>query len=212
MRVETTTRTLYKFSELSEAAQKKAVETYCETAGEYFETEFVYDDFERICNIMGVELRQTAGRTCSGKTFYRPAIYYSGFWSQGDGACYEGTYSYKKGCQKAIRAYTDDTELHRIADELTALQKPWFYRLTATMTHSGHYYHAGCMDVDVELSQDNNGDKPLPWQDLTEVLRDLARWLYRTLESDYEYQTSEACARDALADSDCEFTQDGRRA
>jgi hypothetical protein len=46
---------------------------------------------------------------------------------------------------------------------------------------------------------------------VTEALRDLARWLYRQLEREYEYQTSDAVTDEAILANEYTFTGDGRR-
>src|SRR5512135_2350510 len=99
MRTETTTRTLYKFEELSEEAQQKALEKQAEFEGENFEPDF--DWYANIAEAFGLDIRQTRKTRMDNTHFYAPTIYYSGFWSQGDGACFEGSYSYKKGALKA---------------------------------------------------------------------------------------------------------------
>ena len=68
-----------------------------------------------------------------GGTRQKPCIWFSGFWSQGDGACFEGRYAYAPRASLRIRDYAPrDTELHRIADALQALQRLNFYQLTAS--------------------------------------------------------------------------------
>jgi len=57
------------------------------------------------------------------------------------------------------------------------------------------------------------------WQDMTAdaedeviaALRDLARWLYRRLEAEYEYLTSDAAVDEAIAANEYTFTDNGRR-
>ena len=44
-----------------------------------------------------------------------------------------------------------------------------------------------------------------------ELLRDLARWLYRQLEREYEYQTSNEVTDEAILANEYTFTDDGRR-
>lgn len=44
-----------------------------------------------------------------------------------------------------------------------------------------------------------------------EALRDLARWLYRQLEAEYEYLASDAAVDEAIAASEYTFTDYGRR-
>ena len=85
------------------------------------------------------------------RTRQKPCIWFSGFWSQGDGACFEGRYAYAPRAPLRIRDYAPrDTELHRIADALQALQKPNFYQLTASFRKTGQYSHAYAMTFDVD--------------------------------------------------------------
>src|SRR3546814_11177845 len=65
--------------------------------------EFVFYDFERICAILGVELRTVPVRLYGGGTRQQPCIYFSGFWNQGDGACFEGRYHHARGAARRIR-------------------------------------------------------------------------------------------------------------
>jgi hypothetical protein len=46
---------------------------------------------------------------------------------------------------------------------------------------------------------------------VTKALRDLARWLYRQLEREYEYQTSDAVVDEAIIANGYTFTNSGRR-
>lgn len=192
--------TIYRLDELSETATEKARAWYREGAFEHDWYEFVYDDFERVCAILGVDLKtRTVGLMGDG-TRRKPCIWFSGFWSQGDGACFEGHYRHAKGAPGKIRDYAPkDAALHRIADTLQAIQRRNFYQLHAGIAHRDRYYHEYTMAIAVER------DSPT-WQDMTanaeeaitEALRDLARWLYRQLEREYEYQTSDAVVDEAI--------------
>ena len=148
-----------------------------------------------------------------GGTRQEPCIWFRGFWSQGDGACFEAGYSYRKHAPRRIREYApQDTELHRIADALQAIQRPNFYQLRADASHRGLYYHEYCMSISVER------DSPT-WQDMTadaeetiiEALRDLARWLYRQLEREYDYLSSDEVVDETIAANEYTFTEAGRR-
>jgi hypothetical protein len=95
---------------------------------------------------------------------------------------------------------------------LQAIQRRNFYQLHATVTHRDRYYHEYCMAISVER------DSPA-YQDMTadaeeaviEALRDLARWLYRQLEQDYEGQTSDESVDEAIAANEYTFTESGHR-
>jgi hypothetical protein len=57
------------------------------------------------------------------------------------------------------------------------------------------------------------------WQDMTddaeetviEALRDLARWLYRQLEREYDYLSSDEAVDETIIANDYTFTDTGRR-
>ncbi|MFT6670530.1 MAG: hypothetical protein ACJAVZ_002000 [Afipia broomeae] len=205
--------TVYRLDELSEHARTEARAWYREGAFDHDWYDFVYDDFEHVCEIIGVQLKTRIVRLCGGGTRSKPCIWFSGFWSQGDGACFEGSYSHAKGALRKIRDYApQDDELHRIADTLQAIQRRNFYQLQAGIDHRGRYYHEYCMSISVER------DSPV-YQDMTddaegtviEALRDLARWLYRQLEREYDYQTSDEMVDEALRANEYTFTAAGRR-
>ena len=140
-------------------------------------------------------------------------IYFSGFWSQGDGACFEAYYRYKAGASKAIRQHAPlDVELHRIADVLQGIQRRNFFQLFADVSYRSRYYHEHSMSISVERDSPSNQPMTADAEDsITEALRDLARWLYRQLEREYEYQTSDEIIDEALVANDYTFTETGRR-
>ena len=126
--------TVYRLDELSDAAKEKARAWYRQTGFDHDWFEFVYDDFECICAIIGVDLKTVPVRLYGGGTRQKPCIWFSGFWSQGDGACFEGRYGYAKDAPRKIRDHAPkDGELHRIADALQAIQRRNFYQLHATV-------------------------------------------------------------------------------
>ncbi|MGE0652657.1 MAG: antitoxin of toxin-antitoxin stability system [Alphaproteobacteria bacterium] len=205
--------TVYRLNELSGAAKEKARAWYREGGFDYDWFESVYDDFERICAIIGILLDTHSVRRYGGTTRQKPAIWFSGFWSQGDGACFEGRYSHTKGAPHRIRDYApQDDELHRIADALQAIQRRNFYQLHATITHRGRYFHEYSMTVSVErVSLSEQLMTPDAEEAVTEALRGLARWLYRQLEREYEYLTSDEAVDEAIDANDYTFTETGHR-
>ena len=240
MREEATTRTLYKFKELSAEVQAKAIEQARESAGENFDgAECVCDDAATVADLMGLEIGRRewmnsySFKGTSPTIFYSgfwsqgleigrrewmnsygfkgtsPTIFYSGFWSQGDGACFEGSYSYKKGSVKAVKDYApQDETLHQIALDLQHAQAANFYRVTASIKHRGHYYHSGCMSVDLENSGDSYQEVKNE-DDFIQAFRDFADWIYDQLKKAYDWETSAENARDYLENNDEEYTADG---
>lgn len=202
----TETINICKYSELSDDAKAVARDWY---RGAASGDEFEYDDFVNVADILGISINDR-----NNKHYPKKAIFWSGFHNQGDGACYEATYRYKKGSAKAIREYAPCEEtLHRIAHELQALQKRFFYSLTASTSHRGHYYHSGCMQVDVEDSREI--DMPAidtATEELTQILRDFADWIYSQLDKENDYRNSDEYVKEAIECNEYEFYENGKRA
>jgi len=205
--------TVFHFDELSDTAKAKARVWYREGAFDYDWYDAVYEDFQRIAEIVGVGIKTRTVRLMGGGTRQDPCIWFRGFWSQGDGASWEGSYSYRKNASAEIRSYApQDTELHRIADALQAIQRRNFYQLRAEASHSGHYCHEYCMAISVQRDNPSYQDVTADAEEaVTELLRDLARWLYRQLEREYHYLTSDEVVNEAIIANKCTFTEAGRR-
>lgn len=138
--------------------------------------ECTFDDAKSIAALMGWHIDN---------------IYFSGFWSQGDGACFTGTLGYAKGCARAVRAYApQDTELHRIADAWQAAQRAQFYSITGSVTHNGHYSHEHSVSFDWSDARREYGwtNDAFNEDAFEEPARDFMRWIYRRLEREYDYQ------------------------
>ena len=148
-----------------------------------------------------------------GGSRQKPCIFFSGFWSQGDGACFEGYYSYRKNASAEIRTHApQDTTLHGIADALQSVQRRNFYQLRAEATHRGRYHHEYCMAISVDRDSPTYQDMTADAEDIViEALRDLARWLYRQLEREHEYLTSDEAVDESIIANDYTFTASGRR-
>lgn len=205
----TITKQAFTFDELSDEAKEKAREWY-RGGDDGFYAECAPEDAATIADILGIDLRQRPVKLVSGQTRYDPAIYYSCPCSQGDGACFDGKYRYKAGAAKAIREYMPhDAELHRIADQLKAVQRQNFYQLRATCSHSGHYCHSGCMSVDVWHDADRYRDIGGAEDDITQLLRDFADWIYDRLEAGYEHQNSDETVDENIRANDYEFYENG---
>ena len=189
----------YQYAELDDAAKEKARDWYrSATEGDSFWSESALEDAAQIGAILGIDFEDRGGR---------PAIYFSGFSSQGDGACFEGYWSYKPGMSKAIKEYaTNDEELHRIAKEISSIARRTFYTASARVKHSGHYYHSGCMSVDVQNDKGQDVEN-----DVYQAMRDFADWIYKSLEMEWDYQNSDDAIAEAIEANEYEFTNGGER-
>jgi len=116
--------TVYSLAELDDRAKERARDWYRQVSNDDDWHEAVFEDFERVCGILGIELATRSVRLYGGGTRQKPCIWFSGFSSQGDGACFEGKYQYKKGAAREIRAYAPrDERLAAVADQLQRIQR-----------------------------------------------------------------------------------------
>lgn len=200
-------QTVFKFSELSESAKEKARAWW--RRDQDFDLEYTIDDAATVADLFGLDIRKKTVRLMNGKTRQDPAIFWSGFWSQGDGASFEGAYAYSNGALHSVRNYApQDATLHAIVRRLQKVQARNFYRLEADITQSGRYVHEMTMRFDVSRTD----DRPVSDDDeeeLSDCLRDFARWIYRALETEYEYQSSDEVTDELLEANGYEFDEDG---
>ena len=80
--------TVYSLAELDDRAKERARDWYRQVSADDDWYEFVFEDFERVCEILGIDLATRTVRLRGGGTRQKPCIWFSGFWCQGDGASY----------------------------------------------------------------------------------------------------------------------------
>lgn len=203
--MKTRTINIYNFNELSDSAKETARSWYREHCISYDWCEWVYEGAASAADILGIDLRGIAPRRG-----YKINIGFSGFSSQGDGAHFEGSYRYAKGSQKRIREYApQDTELHRIADELFKVQSDNLFQLWATVKHIGHYQHENCTSIAVYASDDSyTEDRPVE-EAVAKLLRDFMRWIYKQLKKEFNWLDSDEQVDKSILVNEYEFAESG---
>ena len=226
-------QTAFSFAQLSDDAKEHARDKHREY-GLYDDWhEFIFDDAVAIADMLGITIASRAARTMGGSKVNKPEIWFSGFSSQGDGACFEGTWEPDISPEAIIARVTShapqDKKLHAIAESFAELSARCELArdVSVSVTHSGRYYHAYSTSIDVDFSAPDNVDQDnelqvMVWEslckekgmdydtfrdDVSEVLRDFMNWIYRQLETEYEYQMSEECIDEYL--SAYTFDEDG---
>ncbi len=167
----------------------------------------VYDCFKADMEKIGIEVDK---------------MYFSGFWSQGDGACFEG----RVDDWSKFLAYVGYTcpALISLADS-----SGWKF----SVDHSGPYYHENCTDFHTCIATldchdaDDEEDfarvfspykseiQTAAWmaliadykyvdleQEFTEAFKDHMRTLYSSLEAEYDHLTSDESVLEALDAND----------
>lgn len=202
--------TVYTFDELDDSAKERARDWWRELEALDFDAECVIEDAQRMAEILGIEFDTRPVKLMGGGVRRDPCVYWSGFSSQGDGACFEGRYRYAKGAAKAIRKEApQDTRLHAIADDLQAVQRKAFYRLEARVRHTGRYYHEHSTSIDVEAGEDSYRDIGDKGEAIAEALREFMRWIYRHLEQEYTYIMSDENVDESIRTNGYEFDENG---
>lgn len=146
-------------------------------------------------------------------------IFFSGFWSQGDGACFTGDFRFKPCVVAELPEKVRDIykTLHEV-DSLLKIAVPHFIWVV-DITHTGRYSHEYTMQIDTNISADI--DDPVGGegtaletimketeQGVAEALRDYARWIYSILEEEYEHLTSDETIDELLHDEEYDDEQD----
>lgn len=180
----------YKFDELSDEAKAKAIEAernneYGITYGAWYDS--VEWDWKDKLNKLG---------------FNNVEIFFSGFWSQGDGACFTADVD----TAKWLKA-------HKLANKMRALYSNaelW----TFSISHVGRYYHENSMVVEEQFWNDTPNFKAEAQQDkmlhlLEAEVVELAKQLYKDLEAEYENLTSDDVIADYLTTNEYDFLENG---
>jgi hypothetical protein len=191
---------VYSFDELSEEVKEKVLKKLYDINVNHQWWDYIYDDVKTIGDLMGISIDN---------------IWHSGFCNQGDGACFEGVYSYEKGSVKKIKSYAPkDEELHKIANDLYQIQRRHFYQLSANVSHNGHYYHEYCTDIKVSgehphFAMENFRPDEETEEAISDCLRDFMRWIYNQLEEEFFYRTSQEQIIETIETFDFKFKEDG---
>lgn len=214
--------TIYKYGELSEQSQQKAREWYIEGMD--------YDWWDSV-----YEMASEDGKE---KGFYIDRIYFSGFYSQGDGASWTG--------QVDVRQWLEEHEKDSIG--LSAwcqlIQEGVVSMFSKVVANNSHYCHESTMQFsDVEDDGAFNDEDEMEGQSIfkgmqvqqlfdiiatdpncpikstealtqaiTESGRQYARDIYARLREEYEYLCSEEMMLDHFDCNDFMFDEDGRLA
>ena len=188
--------TVYKFSELSPEAKEKAIESFRYINVE--DTEWYVFTFEG-----WYELLESYG-------FIAPEIYFSGFWSQGDGACFDARIDIKRAFKEYV---TEQLLAHN-----PVKHKKWIfdyidnYCSVSIKKINYHYSHENTRRIDYSLDDYPHINKSAEnfFQWLESRRHDLCCKIYKSLEENYNYLTSDEAVIESIEANDYEFTSEGK--
>ena len=196
----------WKFSEAPEEVKQAAIGKNRDINTDHEWWDYTYGTFKKDMAEKGIDVDD---------------IYFSGFYSQGDGACFEGSIS---DLDKFLDAHFD-------ADKwptLRLLEKVGG-TVSFSVRHTGHYYHAYSTSSSFE-AEDWENCQPYDEEDLRymalqalmedfdqecedfeeaalEVFRDHMKQLYKNLEAENDYLTSDDAIAETMEAND--YTIDG---
>lgn len=175
---------VYKFDELTPDGKKKAIQNLSNINTDYDWYEFLIEDLETQLDEIGFEGAKIA---------------FSGFSSQGDGASFDATINLEK--------FTTNKRLLSLARECD-------FRIDKT-SFANHYSHEKTRFVEYNAIGSKRHTR------INEALQNLSneiealrlsksKEIYRTLEEDFEYRTSEEAIIETIKANEYEFYANGK--
>lgn len=189
---------LYKFDELSKEVQEKVIQNNRDIN--------VYDDWHEWI------LEDWIKEEIPNKGFDATNIYYSGFWSQGDGAMFE----YGGITDELLNEFIDTLNL-------SPMRRQWLVNnlyAGANGNHSGRYSHEKCCSHTIhwDIVNAHWSTNLYKWIEsfaddfeafIIDRYEDICRELYRELEKSYYYLTEERQIVETLYGQDYDYTENG---
>lgn len=203
---------LYSFNELDKEAKGKALTTYSDLNVNFNWWDDEFEDFIELCAYMGIAV-------------IKDAIKFSGFYSQGDGSAFSAKVDIHKLVtaieQQSWKDYAPMQEFPFTAPDvdrrvLTLLDKgilPQEPQIIGRHRQYGVVVDLGIYVINENRQHDNvfeELDKLEEW--LRHIAGTLNRYLYTTLEKQYEFLSSDTAIKESILTNEYLFTADGRSA
>lgn len=200
---------VYKYEELSDKAKERAREWFSRDYPDYDWWDFLYEDVDTIATSLGFDLDVNKKNPC---------IWFSGFCSQGDGACFEGIYRAENSNSQKFYEHVGKTESNRsiidIAESffLFAQSHPTFY---GKLSHRGRYYHEFSVsyecyeEVETEEGIEDKMTVEIE-EEFANLCRSFMKWIYNQLKKEHDYLTSDEQIEESIIINELEFTEDGK--
>jgi hypothetical protein len=193
--MQTRTYNVYKFDELSEDAKQKAIKKYYDINVDFeYWAQFELDENKKKLEEMG---------------YYDVKILYSGFGSQGDGACFEA----RVNVPKFIRNHKKEDKFPMLMADSDLI--------FCVVKHSGHYYHENSTSVDTCSYFDSSSFSAAELEAVDKEIIELEKLIdldriqegkriYKELGNLYDHLTSHEAIIETLKANDYDFTEDGK--
>ena len=187
--METRSYNVYPYDEPTKEQQTKAIERYRDINTDFDQWhDFITDEWKVTLDLLG---------------YSNPEILFSGFSSQGDGACFTATVD--------VGRYLAKYKLLKRFKKIYGL-------ISIKITHNYRYYYAQSTTVEYELDynqnlKDENKAHKLACELAEHIEQDrikLGNQIYKDLYRTYSELTSDEAVADTLRGNDYQFTVDGK--
>jgi hypothetical protein len=206
------TITLYRFEELPQATQKQVTEKLSHINANYsFWYEHSYDHFKNLCALLGITVEPRS-------------IHFRGFYSQGDSSSFRADVDLVKLVEAVkSRSWTElmpESELEVQAPDISPSLYSLIKKESIDISANIHSLSTG-IGITAGINWNYESFKNLfnietafsyleKWfQKTAETLND---YLYKTLQTEYEYVTSEQSVAETIMANEYVFTADGELA
>lgn len=210
---DTEEKTTFTFDESDDHAKDRVRQEQAESMGSYDWAESVVEDFREKAKAAGFDVEKE---------------YWSGFWSQGDGASFTGRFYFRCADAEGLldKEYSDRWVVIKAGAILSGFPPPEL-TIEGRITQGGRYCHEYTMGCELDMlwgfpeSENSHEiteqldefcqDFPLSRleETVSEAARDLARDFYESLEKEYEYQLSDENLSELAAANEWLFDEDG---
>ena len=203
---------LYEFEELSAEAKEKAIIKHRDFNLVPLWWDFVYDDFVTLCSYLGVNVDKNS-------------ISFDGFYSQGDGSGFNADVdivALKNAVEnQSWKQYAPNEEFnfspHGIDRRVMGLIEKGGIQLQPRIINSNHgnYVVADMGGYPARGPRFHDyiyGEIDALEEWLKNIATELNKFLYKSLEREYDHLTSDEVVAEALTANEIPFTADGRSA
>ena len=187
----------YEVNELSSEAVERAHDDWLNAGASDFDSQYVIEDMTECAKELGITVDN---------------IYYSGFSSQGDGACFVGHYEFDPTWNaKAQDGFPRYSEMFELGNRLQKAHEK-YGELYATVYKTNYRYdHENTVTVDVESLSEDEDFPILDAQEMVEdILKDFMHEIYRRLEQEYTWSTSIEYFHELAEANEWYFTEEGK--
>ncbi|PAW95399.1 hypothetical protein CKK33_18595 [Mucilaginibacter sp. MD40] len=211
--MKTITLKLYSFNELEKTAKEKALTTYRDLNVNFDWWDDEFEDFIELCSYLGIAV-------------IKDSIKFSGFYSQGDGSGFSATVDLPKLLiAVANQSWKDYAPMQEFQFSVPPIDRkvialvadgtlPAEPQIISRSRQFGIVTDLGISEVIKNGKTHDNIfeelDKLEEW--LRSVAEILNRHLYKSLENQYEFLTSDTAIKESILTNEYLFTADGRSA